>query len=58
MILLEQRKMLVQHGAAEQQRGKRGFQITKMQERDTDIRTSNLFSLEHERCLETEPSPG
>lgn len=58
MIVLELNEMLVQHGATEQQEGKRGFQVTNLQECDTDVQTSNLFSLEHERCLETEPSPG
>lgn len=43
---------------AEEQDGKKRFQITKLQECDTDVKTSNLFSLKHERCLETEPSPG
>lgn len=58
MIVLELNETLVQRGAAEQQEGKRGFQITELQERDRDVKTGNLFSLKHERCLETEPSPG
>jgi len=43
MNVLELNEMLVQHGAAEQQQGKWGFQITKLQECDTDVKTNNLF---------------
>lgn len=57
MLLLEQNRALVQHGAADQE-GKKNFQTTELQDCDTDVKTSKIISLEHERCLETEPSPG
>lgn len=58
MLVLERNGARVQRGAAAGQEGEKDFQTTELQDCDTDVKTSKLFSLEHERCLETEPSPG
>lgn len=58
MLVLEWNRALVQHGAAAEQEGTKDFETTELQDCDTDVKTSKLISLEYERCLETEPSPG
>lgn len=56
--MLEWKGALVQRGAAAEQEGEKDFRTTEPQDCDTDVKTSKLISLEHERYLETEPSPG
>lgn len=57
--MLEWKGALVQRGAAAaEQEGEKDFRTTEPQDCDTDVKTSKLISLKHERCLETEPSPG
>lgn len=57
-LVLEQNGALLQCGAAAEQEGEKDFKTTELQDCDIDVKKSKLISLKHERCLETEPSPG